>query len=66
MHLVAEKGQMNAHGSAILYGDPQKRAINFSLYYHVLHNWVCISMCVAQLDTFNLYAPFLDEQLLMF
>lgn len=31
MHLVAEKGQMNAHGSAILCDGPQNRAINFLL-----------------------------------
>lgn len=65
MHLVAEKGQINVHGSAILCDGPKKRGINF-LNYHVLDNWLCISMCAAQLDMFNLYAPFLDEQILMF
>lgn len=65
MCLIAKEGQINAHGSAILCDGPKERGMNF-LNYHVLDNWLCISMCEAQLDVFNLYAPFLDEQLLMF
>jgi len=45
---------------------PPEKGHKFSLDYHVLHNWLCISMPVAQLDMFNLWAPFLNEQLLIF
>lgn len=45
---------------------PPEKGHKFSLDYHVLSSWLCISMCVAQLDIFNLCAPSLDEQLLMF
>lgn len=68
-------GQINAFASCAscsrradqctLCDDPSERGMNF-LNYHVLDNWLCISMCEAQLDMFNLYAPFLDEQLLTF
>lgn len=66
MHLIAEKGQVNVHGSALLYSGLQKRDVSFFLTTMYYPAGFVFLFALTQLALLNAYAAFLDEQLLTF